>query len=320
MVHSMLDFLHNCALNPIPSGAVVHLLRADDGIRLRAAHWPALTASPKGTVCLFQGRTEFIEKYFETIADLRQRGFAVAVLDWRGQGGSQRLTRNPRKGHISSFSHYQRDIDVFMRDLVLPDCPLPLFGLGHSMGGAILIDALNRLPNRFDRAVLSSPMIGLAGFGGSDSAHYLARIMRMAGMGRVMIPSHAKALSFETNDVTRDHKRFTRNVAVAEEEPRLAIGAPTFGWLDSSFKMTARFENADFIARIRTPLLVVTGGADRVVSNVATARFVRRLRVAKMITLDGSRHELMMETDPIRAAFFAAFDAFIPGRDHFAVL
>ena len=35
-----------------------------------------------------------IEKYFEVVGELRRRGFAVAVLDWRGQGGSSRLLRN----------------------------------------------------------------------------------------------------------------------------------------------------------------------------------------------------------------------------------
>jgi lysophospholipase len=316
-----MDILHDSALNPVPAGAVVQTLRTGDGITLRAARWPALSANPKGTLCLFPGRTEYIEKYFETIAELRQRGFAVAVLDWRGQGGSQRLLGS-LGGHITSFALYQHDVDAFMRDLVLPDCPLPLFALGHSMGGAILLDTLSRVPNRFDRAVLTAPMTGLHGAAGKDSARYLARFARLFGLGRVKLPSPSRRTGqqqalFENNVLTRDEKRFFRNLKILEEKPELIVAEPTVAWVDSASRLMARFENTDFIARIRAPLLVMAAGADVVVSNPATARLVRRLRVANMIMLDGARHEILMETDPVRAAFFAAFDSFIPGTDHF---
>ena len=61
------------------------MLKTPDGVALRFARW-APPPGRKGTVCLFPGRAEFIEKYFETVRDLRARGFAVATIDWRGQG------------------------------------------------------------------------------------------------------------------------------------------------------------------------------------------------------------------------------------------
>ena len=75
--------------NPVPEDVVTGMLKTPDGVSLRFARW-APPPGRKGTVCLFPGRAEFIEKYFETVRDLRARGFAVAALDWRGQGGSQR--------------------------------------------------------------------------------------------------------------------------------------------------------------------------------------------------------------------------------------
>ena len=71
--------------NPVPDNVVAGTLKTPDGVSLRFARW-APPPGRKGTVCLFQGRAEFIEKYFETVRDLRARGFAVATLDWRGQG------------------------------------------------------------------------------------------------------------------------------------------------------------------------------------------------------------------------------------------
>ena len=80
--------------------------RATTGSKLRFARWEATRGPRRGTVCLFGGRGEFIEKYFEVVADLRRRGFAVATMDWRGQGGSARPLSNPRKGHVRNFDQY----------------------------------------------------------------------------------------------------------------------------------------------------------------------------------------------------------------------
>src|ERR1700710_2495060 len=79
--------------NPAPEGTHAGWFTTIDNMRLRYARWPKTAGAQKGTVCLVQGRTEFIEKYFETVADFQARGFAVATFDWRGQGGSQRLGR-----------------------------------------------------------------------------------------------------------------------------------------------------------------------------------------------------------------------------------
>src|SRR5262249_3752533 len=99
--------------NPVPEDVVSGTLKTSDGVELRYARW-APPPGQKGTVCLFQGRAEFIEKYFETVRDLRTRGFAVATLDWRGQGGSQRALKNPRKGYVRSFDEYHLDLETFI--------------------------------------------------------------------------------------------------------------------------------------------------------------------------------------------------------------
>ena len=101
-----------------------------------------------------QGRGETIEKYFETIGELRSRGFAVATFDWRGQGGSERRLRNPRKGHVDNFAEYDRDLEAFMQQVVLPDCPPPYFALAHSTGGLVCLRAAADGAAAFSRMVL----------------------------------------------------------------------------------------------------------------------------------------------------------------------
>src|SRR6267378_8176538 len=143
--------------NPVPEQAATGMLKTPDGVQLRYARW-APPPGRKGTVCVFQGRAEFIEKYFETIRDLRARGFAVATLDWRGQGLSQRALRNSRKGYVRSFDEYAIDLDTFINEVVLPDCPPPHFALAHSMGATILLRAAYNGNRTFDRTVLLAPM------------------------------------------------------------------------------------------------------------------------------------------------------------------
>ena len=138
------------------------LIIARDGVRLRFARFMP-EGKAKGTVALFSGRCEFIEKYFEVVRELRSRGFAVALLDWRGQGGSQRLLRNRLKGHVTRFSDYLLDLEAFAREVLLPDCPPPHFALAHSMGGAVMLRIAHAGKRWFDRMVLSAPMIDLPG-------------------------------------------------------------------------------------------------------------------------------------------------------------
>ena len=134
----------------------------------------------RGTVAIFGGRAEFIEKYFETIEQLLDRGLCVAALDWRGQGGSERQLKNPRKGHIDDFSLFERDLNAFVTEVLGPSCPQPWFGLAHSMGAAILLMIAHAGRCPFERLVLTSPMIALANLKRPRFARGLAEVLDAA--------------------------------------------------------------------------------------------------------------------------------------------
>lgn len=304
--------------NPVPDDAVVQELKTPDGVRLRFARWsPPL--GRKGTVCLFLGRTEFIEKYFETVRDLRARGFAVAILDWRGQGLSQRQLADPLKGHVNDFADYDLDLATFMKEVVLPDCPPPYFALGHSMGAAVLIRAAYQRQRWFDRIVLSAPMIGLPGLRGGALARGAARTLRYLGFRRAYVPASRDEAGvmvtrpFTGNVLTSDPVRYARTCAVLESDPALGLGLPTVAWTDAAFRTMGAFAEPTYPAKIRQPILIVAAGADDVVSTPATEEFGIQLRAGSHLVISGSRHELLMEQDRIRAQFWAAFDAFVPG-------
>ncbi len=302
--------------NPIPEGAIVATVRAVDGVRLRTARWTPPVAV-RGTVALLGGRAEFIEKYFETIQDLLDRGFAVAVMDWRGQGGSTRQLNNPRKGHIDDFSLYERDLEAFVSEVLGPCCPQPWFGLSHSMGGAIVLASARAGRCPFERVVMTSPMIALAGLRNPGLVRFLAEALDAVGLGGAFAPGGSSAIvsaaPFEGNPLTSDPARYARMASVVAEEPALGLGWPTVGWLNAAFRLMRAFEDPEFPRRTLTPILVVAAGADRVTDTRAAERFASRLRAGRIIVVEGAAHELMVERDHFRDRFWAAFDAFIPG-------
>ncbi len=305
--------------NEIVPGATVGVAHASDGVALRYAIWGEEMRAPKGTVCLLQGRGEFIEKHFETIADLLSMGYAVATLDWRGQGGSQRLTANPRKGHIGSFKQYDDDLQAFITQAVLPDCPPPYFGLGHSMGGNVLINAAIKR-NWFEKVVVTSPLIDLAGDGLPSGLMKLATTFAKAmGFGRSQVPAPSgggfAAWDFPDNPFTGDITRFERTKQVIEEAPELAVGRVTFGWIYAALQAIDELAAVRKGTILRTPVLIVAAGRDRVVSTQDCREFSTRVANVSTIVLDGARHEILLERDSHREQFWAAFKAFIHDQD-----
>jgi lysophospholipase len=304
--------------NPIPLGASTGYIDVRKGLRLRYASWQPVLRERRGTVCIFPGRAEFIEKYFEAVGELRRRGFAVAVLDWRGQGGSSRLTRNPFKGHVNDFLEYEEDLSLFMKAVVLPDCPAPYFALGHSMASMVLFSAATKRGCWFTRMVMTAPMVKIAGLPLSQQlCRQLADGLTMFGFGKRAVPGDKTRFrqdqAFEGNSLTSDRERYARNLSVLQARPELAVEVPTIGWLKAALEAIERVGREQFAPRVRVPVLMLAAGDDQIVSSEAVEQLAMRLRAGSQIVLRGSRHEILQERDTIREQFWAAFDAFVPG-------
>jgi lysophospholipase len=306
------------AKNPVPGGAVLGELKTPDGARLRFVRWEATRGPRRGTVCLFGGRGEFVEKYFEVVADLRRRGFAVATMDWRGQGGSSRQLSNPRKGHVRSFSEYDSDLTQFMKEIVLPDCPPPFVALAHSMGGNILLRNAARPGSWFDRMILCAPMIAFddakVGYPQSFARAY-AEAGCLLGLSRHYIKGGkdyaVEQGPFEGNQLTSDRERWVRNKSVLDTDPSLALGSPTIGWLRAAYRSMGLVSSDGYAASVRVPMMIFVAGKDEIVASRASEDFAVGLKVGTHVLLPSSRHEILQEADTIRLRFWAAFDAYM---------
>ncbi|UCI09148.1 alpha/beta fold hydrolase [Mesorhizobium sp. B1-1-8] len=313
----MTDLFHQTEGNPPPEIATGGFFATRDGKKIRYGVFAAVARPLQGTVVLLAGRNECIEKYFETIRNLSDRGFAVAILDWRGQGGSSRLIRDPQRGYVRSFRDYTNDLEQFFEEIVLPDCRGPYYILAHSTGAVIALLASPSMINRVRRMVLIAPFLTLPDLPFSITAvRRVCSVFCALGLGRLYAawgPRPKAPLPFEQNKVTSDPDRYRRNIGIYEAWPQLALGGPTIRWLRAAAAASGAISNPDFMARIQVPTLIVAAGADQVVSTKAVEAYARRLRVGSLLMIDGARHEILQEKDFYREQLLAAFDAFIPG-------
>ena len=302
----------------VPSGIAPTYRPADrygfidaPGGRLRVAAWNS-TGTARASVILFGGRGEFIDKYAtEVVGELLARDFAVLSMDWRGQGLSSRMLADPGKGHIDDFATYVADLKLFLEDMVVPATQRPVIMLAHSMGGHIALRALAELgPGPIAAAMLVSPMTGLR----QDAL--LRGVMAILPQIRAVDerysfgsgPYVATNRAFPNNDLTHDERHFRFTDQWFGADPRLVLGGPTIGWARQALRSMHRAGAAGYLERVALPIMLLSGSKDTVVNIESHAAVVARLPRAERVVLPGAWHEIMMETDPIRALFWQAFD------------
>lgn len=286
-----------------PPGAVCAWLGTSDGVRIRAAHW---RGGGKGTVLLLPGRTEYIEKYGPAAFAFAARGYAMATIDWRGQGLADRLLKDRAPGHVIDFLDYQKDLAALVDWLKSEKMPEPWYLVGHSMGGCIGLRALlEGLPVR--AVTFSAPMWGIKMQAAMRPlAWTLGTLAPRLGLGGCLTPSttrvtYVMSAPFENNLLTRDPEMFAFMQRQLAAHPDLAIGGPTLQWLGQALLETRR------LAAMRapdTPCLTVLGAAERIVHIDAIKARMATWPGSQFALVPDCEHELMMEKPAVRARFY----------------
>ena len=314
-----LEHLFETEGNPIPDGVRTGIVTTPDDIKIRFARWETLLHPSKGTVILLHGRAECIEKYFETVDDLRKRGFGVLSFDWRGQGGSDRMLRDPKKGHVENFEQYLTDFEAMFTDVVLPDCRPPHYILGHSTGALVALLAAPAMTNRIRRMVLAAPLLALNRLPIRQSRlQSILGALTFIGLGRAYLPRDRSVEDqkvFLSNNLTSDTARFERNRRIIETHKQLALNHPTISWTFAACRAMARVNGPGYSNSIAIPTLLVSAGNDPIVSPMAVELFGQKMRSGAFLTISGAKHELLHERDFYREQLLAAFDAFVPGSE-----
>ena len=280
-----------------------------DNVRIRVGAWGR--DATQGTVLLFPGRTEYIEKYGPAAQDLRDRGFATLSVDWRGQGLADRFLPDPLVGHVEHFSEYQMDVSAMLRAAKALDLPKPWFLLGHSMGGCIGLRALMEdLP--VSAAAFTGPMWGIRMAAHMRPAAWaLGWLMPKLRRGGALPPGtksrpYVQTDVFDDNMLTRDPAMYEMMQKQLNAQPDLSLGGPSYTWLRA-----ALYECRD-MSRLPSPQFptrTFLGTNERIVDVARIHDRMNRWESGVLEMVEGGEHEVLMDTPDTRRAVFDSIAA-----------
>jgi len=266
----------------LPPPAASSTLSAADGTRLHALRWPA--ERPRAALLLSHGLGEHAGRYAALARDLTPRGIEVHALDHRGHGRS-----GGARAYVRRFSRFFDDFERFRLHVAerLP-AGLPVFLLGHSLGGLIALRWLETHPEAgLAGAILSAPLLGVR----KEAARWklalsgtLSKLLPRLPLGNEIDPAELSGDPAYVRSYREDplvHARITPRLYT---EMMAAIG--------------------DAVAergRLALPLLFLVPGADSIVREEETLRFAEG--VAGDVTVrryPGFRHESLNELERAR--------------------
>lgn len=296
----MLDapYHNEVAFGPVPARALWR--EADDGVRLRIGLWPC--AGAQATVLIFSGRTEYLEKYGHVAADLNAAGYAVASIDWRGQGLSDRLIEPMLRGHVGKFTDYQKDVATLMQTVKDEGLPRVTSVLSHSMGGAIALRALmDGLP--VTSAVFSAPMWGiLMSAPLRPIAWGVSRIAAGLRLGGTLSPGTTERAymindPFDDNTLTRDQEMWDGMTEQLRCVPELELGGPSLDWVREAMDECALLARR---ASPKLPTLTYLGANERIVDPDAIHARMAHWPEGELRLIQDAEHEVLMEIPETR--------------------
>lgn len=294
--------------NPAPENFEIKFFKASDGANLRVAYFPVKGAC--GTIILATGWAEFIEKYFETVNRLHARKLNVAMMDWRGQGLSDR-EQLPRTQWKEYFSIIASDLQNFIDNKVVKRFAEPYFLMTHSMGGLPALIMLADGYARLQRALLCAPMTRLA----PAPQHHLMRggawVACAAGLSNMPMPRKKDdSLDFEGNMYTSDQERHERFQHLQRAAPHAVNEAPTFGWIKAALAASDEIHSPHYFDSLKIPVRIVSAELERRIDSSDHAVIADKSPLIDRVTIPGALHEIMMERDEIQARYWREVDRF----------
>ena len=289
---------------------------SEQGVRLSFRVFNRGAASP--AIVLLPGYSESYRKYAELIFDLGSRGYSIYTMDPRGQGASQRLTPLHDLGHVDDFENYVRDLDTFVTRFVLPGHHPRLFLLAHSMGAAIAARYLPDHPRVFDAVVFSSPMFRI-NTGDTDEtfAYFGSWWKTVTGKAEQPVDGldrygYAGEATVDQSRVTSSPPRWHLSEQIIRDDPALAMGGVSYGWLFQALIATAGIERMANLLQV--PVVILKAGGDAIVKTDSDDWYCGQSRVPCTVIsapFKDAKHEILQERDAMRDPAIAAIAAIL---------
>jgi alpha-beta hydrolase superfamily lysophospholipase len=227
---------------------------AKDSTRLNGYFFPV--NEPKALIILIHGMGEHAMRYEHVALFMNKMNIAVMTLDLRGHG-----TSAGKRGHTPNYEMLMSDLDQFL-DYAKTNYPsIPIVLYGHSMGGNLALNFLIRRQPEVYGAIVTAPYLKLAF---EPPAWKVSLGKLTAGI----IPTLTQPTGLETAAISKD----------PEEVRKYELDPLVHDKITSSFFVNVHFagpyaiENA---GKIKIPLLVMHGLADRLTSPKGTEEFAK---------------------------------------------
>lgn len=250
---------------------------------------------PKAVIVIVHGAMEHHGRYSWLIEMWRSSGYHVIMGDLPGQG----MTTRSHRGHIDSFDEYIFEIKDWVQTAYQFD--VPVFLMGHSMGGLACIRTIQEERLNLAGVILSAPCL--------DLVNYPSKFLSLLSLGFNRV---APQLKFSTglliDDVTRNLE--TRDVALNDS---LYITKVSVRWYREFIKaMKLAFVNISKVPDL--PLLVLQGGDDKIVNKKAVNDWFNQVDLSEKQykVWPKSYHELFSE--PEREEVFQYAKNFVENR------
>jgi len=259
-------------------------VRTDDQLDLVWQSW--VPATPRGVVVIIHGLAEHGGRYAKTAGFLSGNGWAVYTCDLRSHGLSPDLPKAGRV-HVGRFTDYFHDVDA-VTNLARQQHPgLPLYILGHSMGGLISISYVLEKPQGLAGAIISSPALGT-----HPDFKPPVFLKMMVGILSVLAPRVLVDSELDTQAISRDPavvKAYLDDPLVSQK-----ISARWYRELLKTMKKAHR--NAGSLA---IPMLLMQSGEDRLVDPAAPARWAEAAPggLVELVNWEGLYHEMLNEPE-----------------------
>lgn len=246
-------------------------------------YWQSWTPeSPRAVLLLVHGLAEHSGRYAHVAAWFAARGYASVAIDYRGHGRSP----GPRV-HIDSFDAWCDDVSAGLALAKRRHPERPLFVVGHSQGGLIVLLQALRTPDDRAGTVVSSPLLGVAPPSRPNAVLKLATRVLMRLAPRLLVANNVNP-----GWLSRDPA--VGRAYLADPLVSRKVSAGWFRALQAAIRET-RARAGEW----RSPLLIVASSADRIVDGFAAAEWIRDAGpgLVRMDLWDDLQHELFNETN-----------------------
>ena len=256
-------------VQPVRHSAAVHesdgKFEGVDGLHLYYRAWE--TSTPTAGLIVVHGLSDHSARFAHLGRRMASNRINVYACDLRGHGVSE-----GRRGHAPHFDYFLQDLERFRREVEsITARAIPLFILGHSMGGLIVLRYIEEYGVDLDGAILSSPWLA------TGPAIPRWKILG-AGLLNKMLPSLPIDAGIDPEFISHDPE-----VVVRYREDPLVHGKITPRlFMEASAAMGLVLHRSD---RIRIPLLFLLAGDDQLVDTRKSEAFARSLAAAADVTI-----------------------------------